>query len=90
MSRIKPTWVQIKAKLVGFLGTFNDDTDEPETKKKRIKECVRAKRAEGFVFWGRKHAILLNIPLVNHKYFVGTIILVLVHFVGLYTDGIKN
>ena len=23
MSRIKPTWVQIKAKLVGFLGTFN-------------------------------------------------------------------
>ena len=22
MSRIKPTWVQIKAKLVGFLGTF--------------------------------------------------------------------
>ena len=23
MSRIKPTWVQIKAKLVGILGTFN-------------------------------------------------------------------
>ena len=27
MSRIKPTWVQIKAKLVGFLGTFKGPLD---------------------------------------------------------------
>ena len=27
MSRIKPTWVQIKAKLVGFLGTFEAKAD---------------------------------------------------------------
>ena len=36
-------------------------------------ECVWAKRANlRFVVWGRKHAILLHILLVNYKYFVGT------------------
>ena len=60
----------------------NDDTDEPETrKKKKKKKRMRLSQASRkFVILGRKHAILLHIPLVNHKYFVGTIM----SFVGLY------
>ena len=55
----------------------NDDTDEPETREKKGGKNALvnwAKRAESFVVLVRKHAILLHILLVNHKYFVGTII----------------
>ena len=59
--------------------------------KRRIKECVRAKRAEGFVFLGRKHAILLNIPDGKSQvFFRYNNVLVLVHLLAFIRTELKS
>ena len=52
MSRIKPTWVQIKAKLVGFLGTFNTSiTVQTNQVWKLLTDCT-VQSAEYWCFYG--------------------------------------